>query len=194
MCCCRFDFFPFRDNGIIEGLVGKMGNMLPMLLLVAVAAGYDLHAGRIPNALLVASLPWGLGLAFASAGTAGLLMGLAGFVTGFLLILPGYLLRFTGAGDLKLLATLGLFCGPGAILSIFALSAVAGAVFIALRFVWRTGVSEGVGHTLGFAQTLLLSGQFRVLFSGVGLALKHRLPMAPFYALGSVLFFIMQKV
>lgn len=80
--------------------------------LLTLAVWHDLMSFRIPN-LLVASgfaaafllhglAPGGLGLAHALAGAA---VGLAG-------MLPFYLARAMGAGDVKLLAMTGAFVGP----------------------------------------------------------------------------------
>jgi prepilin peptidase CpaA len=108
-----------------------------MLLLVAIAAACDLLTGKIPNPLLLAGLVFGLCFTLLSRGPDDLLISLAGFGTGFVLMLPGYFLHYTGAGDLKLLATLGVYSDPGTILAIFATSVLAGALFILLKILWR---------------------------------------------------------
>lgn len=166
-----------------------MENTLPMLLLVFVAAICDLQSGRIPNPLILAGVTFGLGFAFFNKGTEGLLMALAGFGLGFILLLPGYLLRFTGAGDVKLLATLGVFNGPALVLGIFAISVIAGASFVLLKILWKA-VKGTDGFFLRYRimlQTLLLTGQFSYIASGRESVLKQRLPMAPFYALGCLM-------
>jgi prepilin peptidase CpaA len=67
---------------------------------------------RIPNKLTVAIGLVGLGLAFYDMGPAGLLAGFAGLGVAFVLLLPGFMLGFTGGGDLKLASSLGAFLGP----------------------------------------------------------------------------------
>jgi prepilin peptidase CpaA len=160
-----------------------------MLLFVGMAAFCDLHSRKIPNPLILAGVTFGLGFAFLNKGTEGLLMALAGFGLGFILMMPGYLLRFSGAGDVKLMATLGIFSGPGVILMIFAASLVAGALFILLKIVWRTvnGTDLLFQRYRMMLQTLLLTGQFIYLASEQESVLKQRLPMAPFYALGCLM-------
>jgi prepilin peptidase CpaA len=163
-----------------------MENTLPMLLLVIVAAICDLQSGKIPNPLILAGVTFGLGFAFFNKGTEGLLMALAGFGLGFILLLPGYLLRFTGAGDVKLLATLGSFSGPVLVLEIFAISVVTGALFVLLKILWRAinGSDVFFQRYRLMLQTWLLTRQFIYLPSEQASVLKQRLPMAPFYALG----------
>ncbi|MCU7923748.1 MAG: A24 family peptidase [Candidatus Thiodiazotropha sp. (ex Dulcina madagascariensis)] len=136
--------------------VGDMENTLPMLLVAGVASVCDLRTGKIPNPLILASLLFGLGITFLNRGTDGLLMSLAGFVTGFLLLLPGYLLRFTGAGDLKLLATLGVYGGPGIILGVFTISVIAGAIFILGSAVLKQRLPMAPFYALGCTLFILI--------------------------------------
>ena len=76
---------------------------------------FDLTEGRIPNALLY---PAGAGLAamaLLAYGPAGLLRFLAGACLLLLCAFPLFLLRLTGAGDLKLLALGAGLAGPSAL-------------------------------------------------------------------------------
>jgi prepilin peptidase CpaA len=173
-----------------------MDNTLPMLLVAGIAAVCDLRTGKIPNQLIVVSLLFGLAITFINGGIDGLLMSLAGFSAGFILILPGYLLRFTGAGDLKLLATLGVYGGPDMILGIFIISVIAGALFVLLKIIWRAIyiVIYLYSRQASIVQALLITGRFNLLFSGGGAMLKQRLPMAPFYAMGCTLFIFGQPI
>jgi prepilin peptidase CpaA len=86
---------------------------LVLLVLVCAAAMVDLAQRRIPNMLLLvgwgAALP--LHLMAPQPGTA-VLSALAGALCGLLLFLPLYLLRGMAAGDVKMMATVGLFVGP----------------------------------------------------------------------------------
>jgi prepilin peptidase CpaA len=177
-------------------LVGDMEHTLPMLLVAGVAAIFDLRTGKIPNVLILASTLFGFCFMLINGGVNGLLMSLAGFGTGFLLLLPGYLLRFSGAGDLKLMAALGANGGPGAILGIFALSVITGALFILIKLIWCVLDKHGLfsWRQLSTLNTLLMTGQINVLFSGSSPVLKQRLPMAPFYTLGCALFILIQLI
>jgi prepilin peptidase CpaA len=86
---------------------------LSLIALLLVACGYDLAQRRIPNRLLACGLLCTLGLHLAAGAALALLHTvLAGFVTGLLMFLPLYIMRAMAAGDVKLMATVGAFCGP----------------------------------------------------------------------------------
>lgn len=96
----------------------------------------DLRSRRIPNQLTATMA--GIGLLLAVTGTSGVTVGasLAGIVLGLLLMLPGYALGATGAGDVKLMAAVGAIIGPALVLSAFLCTAITGgllAVVVALR-------------------------------------------------------------
>ena len=77
------------------------------------AALYDLAVRRIPNRLLLAALSCAAALHLFSATPSSVVStGLTGLATGLLLFLPLYAAHGMAAGDVKLMATVGAFCGP----------------------------------------------------------------------------------
>jgi prepilin peptidase CpaA len=101
-----------------------------------VATVIDLRSRRIPNALTATMAGLGIGLAAAGASGTSVVAALAGFVLGLLLMLPGYALGATGAGDVKLMAAVGAIVGPALVLSAFICTSIAGgvlAIVIAIR-------------------------------------------------------------
>jgi prepilin peptidase CpaA len=122
-----------------------MNAHLPMLLCLAVLASllaaalwHDLHTRRIPNRLVLwgtltglilnSFVPSGAGLFDAAFGGLGLAQALAGAGAGLALLLPMYLLRALGAGDVKLMAMCGAFLGPDAVLEATLLTFLCGGV------------------------------------------------------------------
>src|SRR6187401_239353 len=83
---------------------------------LAAATAIDLRSRRIPNELTAAMAV--SGLALAATGVSGMTTAasLAGLVLGLLLMLPGYGLGATGAGDVKLMAAVGAIVGPPLVL------------------------------------------------------------------------------
>lgn len=85
---------------------------IAVLGISAVACLTDLRTRRIPNALTFGAAGVGLVFAGATTGWVGLGSALAGWAVGCALFLPWFLLGGMGAGDVKLLAALGVWLGP----------------------------------------------------------------------------------
>lgn len=92
----------------------------------------DLCVRRVPNTLTMSLAAVGVALAAAGLGRGGVGTALAGCLVGLVLMLPGYLLGGTGAGDVKLLAAIGTVLGPVGVLWAFLYMAVAGGVIALL--------------------------------------------------------------
>jgi prepilin peptidase CpaA len=104
--------------------------MLAVIVIVAVST--DLRQGRIPNWLVVTALLSGLVLQSAASGLSGALSALAGASVGLAAMLPFYLLKGMGAGDVKLMAGVGAFFGPMAAALAVILTLLAGLVLVLL--------------------------------------------------------------
>ncbi len=96
----------------------------------------DLKTRRIPNLLTAGMIALGFALAAAGASGISVRASILGFVLGLLLMMPGYLLGATGAGDVKLMAAVGALIGPVLVINAFLGTAIAGgllAVIVAVR-------------------------------------------------------------
>jgi len=84
----------------------------------------------------------GVGVAVLAAGArgggSGLLLAGSGLLVGLAVWMPMYLMRTLGAGDVKLMAMVGAFLGPVAVLSASLLTCLAGGV-LALAFALHKG-------------------------------------------------------
>jgi len=93
--------------------------------LLATACVSDLRTRLIPNRIVLATIAAGVVFAMVTnSGISGLTRAGSGFVTGFVVWFPFYLLRMLGAGDVKLFAASATFLG--------ARGAVEGALYTAL--------------------------------------------------------------
>ncbi|MFN3789639.1 prepilin peptidase [Massilia sp.] len=109
-----------------------------LLLLVAAAAINDLASRRIPNLLLLTGLAGALLLhALSPRPGEALLACFAGTAVGLLLFLPFYLVRGMAAGDVKMMATVGAFTGPAAVLHIAVLAWCVGGVMALAVILFR---------------------------------------------------------
>jgi prepilin peptidase CpaA len=87
-------------------------------------------------ALIGVGLLAGLALSFPSLRGLGAEVSLQGILTGFAVFLPLYLLRALGAGDVKLMATIGAFLGPIPTLGAALLTLLAGGVLSLIVALW----------------------------------------------------------
>ena len=101
---------------------------VPALLVAVIATGTDVRARRIPNALTFPALIAALVLHGVTGGWSGVAVALLGaFVAGGILM-PGWLMGWMAAGDVKLCAAIGAFIGYPQALMMVLLSLMAGGV------------------------------------------------------------------
>ncbi|MDQ3421171.1 MAG: A24 family peptidase [Acidobacteriota bacterium] len=111
----------------------------------------DIKSRRIPNELTAGMAV--LGMALAVSGTSGLstVGSILGICFGLLLMMPGYTLGATGAGDVKLMAGVGAIVGPALVLSAFLFTAIAGgvlALIVAIRRQRLAATLAGTGRLM----------------------------------------------
>ena len=102
------------------------------------AAGFDWCSWRIPNALLAGSAAAALMLALFAPDSPGVAYGLLGGLAGLALLLPFYLAGGMGAGDVKLLAVIGLYTGWVTVIEIALVSALVGGLWSIALFYLRS--------------------------------------------------------
>ncbi len=107
-------------------------------LVMAAAAVWDWRYRRIPNRLTFPFLIAGILYHLVYEGWSGAGKAVAGMFVAGGILLCFYLLGATGAGDVKLAAGLGAWCGPAASLQVLAYAAVAGGLFAVLAVVYRS--------------------------------------------------------
>jgi prepilin peptidase CpaA len=131
------------------------GNVALAVLLIA-AAVIDWRTYRIPNWLTVGGMVCGL-LVNVAPGGAGILSALGGLAIGLAVLLPMYVLRVMGAGDVKLMAAAGAFLGTSEILYAILFTFIAGGVFALVFALWHRAFLRmaanvgGVVRSMGYA-------------------------------------------
>ena len=128
-----------------------------LLLLVTAAAIKDLESRRIPNLLLLAGVLGGLLLHLLSPRPVTALLGaLGGCATGLAVLLPFYLLRGMAAGDVKMMAAVGVFTGPGDALRIAVLAWCAGGLMALAILVVKGRLRLALANLWGMLLPMLL--------------------------------------
>jgi prepilin peptidase CpaA len=113
---------------------------VPVVVLALLATREDLRTRKIPNLLTAPAFLLGLAAHLAMGGPRGLLAALAAGLLAGAILLPGWLLKFMGAGDVKLMAAIGAWIGsPRLALYAALFSLVAGGI-ISLVAAARLGI------------------------------------------------------
>src|SRR5262249_32719666 len=114
----------------VRAVVQRVLTFLPLLVLLVWAAAVDLRHRRIPNWLTFTLMLSGLCLSWLQLSPApgGFPSAALGLALGIALALIPYRLGAWGAGDLKLIAGVGSWLGPLALLETFALAAIGGMI------------------------------------------------------------------
>jgi prepilin peptidase CpaA len=102
---------------------------VPVVVLALLATREDLRTRKVPNLLTGSAFLLGLAVHLVMGGPQGLLGALAAGVLAGAILLPGWLLKFMGAGDVKLMAAIGAWLGsPRLALYAALFSLVAGGI------------------------------------------------------------------
>jgi prepilin peptidase CpaA len=132
----------------LAGMLATDPRIVVLFTLLATAAVIDVRRHRIPNWLTMS------GLVFALAYSAfvpfylkhGFLWSLGGAATGFGVLFPMWLLRITGAGDVKLMAMAGGLLGAQQVWLALIGSIVAGGLFALLFSLWQGKLGAMLGN------------------------------------------------
>lgn len=132
-----------------------MLGLLLSLSLSSLALYWDIKSFKIPNKCIICGLLMGLLKIFLDGEA---VISLSGMIVGFFMMLMLYLVRAVGAGDVKLVAVLGLLLGTESIISIVILSLLFGAfVGIAECRIFKSCVLKNKGHRFHYSIGIFLS-------------------------------------
>ena len=116
---------------------------IAVFILTAIAVFTDLKSRKIPNWLTVSAFVTALGFHYYAGGISGLLQSIAGFATGFGLLLVLWLIGGGGGGDVKLMGAIGAWVGPTLTLIIFITSTLCAVLCVVGIITWRVMFSTG---------------------------------------------------
>jgi len=128
---------------------------LPVIALVALATRADVQARRIPNVLTGPALLLGVLVHLGLGGAAGAGNALLGAVVAGAILLPGWLMGFMGAGDVKLMAAVGAWLGhpDGFVAAVAAL--IAGGLLAVVVAARRGVLKQALRNSMALGLALL---------------------------------------
>ena len=163
-----------------------------LVLMVTIAAIYDIQFRRIPNWLVLTGLVLALIIHVTFNEFYGFKAWGYGMLTGFVLFLPLYALHTMGAGDVKLMAMAGSFLDAGSAIGVVLMTLVAGGV-LSIVVALRNGVLRQAINNVHTQLTLTLfkklsggNAQLEQLPSSAG-----NLPYAVAIAIGTLIHVIL---
>jgi len=157
-----------------------------LLALLSLAVWVDMREHRIPNLLSLGGVLAGLLMSAWFHGLDGLLSGLGGMAVGFAILLPFYLLKGMGAGDVKLMAAVGAFMGPHQVLLAVGLSLAAGSIAGIAMLVFHQGLGQAMQRYWLTFRGLVTTGSWLYVPPEKHEAAAIRFPYALAIATGSV--------
>lgn len=166
-----------------------------LIAVLLVAAAIDWRTMRIPNWLTVSAMLYGLAYN-ATHGQSlwgGLSTGGSGLLVGLVLLLPLYLIRAMGAGDVKLMAAVGAFLGPLPVLKAALFVFVVGGIAAVAFAVSRRAGRQLAANLTEFAESLVLPG-VAVWRPGLGSASIGSLPYGVSISVGTLLFLVARQL
>lgn len=137
-----------------------MLSILIIILVIAVAT--DMLKGKIPNALTIPTMVFGLMYHVNIRGLDGFLFSFEGLLLGLGLLLLFYVSGMMGAGDVKLMGAVGSILGPEGVFKAFLLTAFSGGIYALI-------VMALYGQLISFMKRMVLS--LKIFFLGGGLRL-----------------------
>lgn len=151
--------------------VHSFWSLSPALLLwalLAAAVCHDVRSRRIPNRLVFSgallgiflnSVPFQIpGFLLPVMEPAGFLMALGGLGLGLAFLMPMYMMKAMGAGDVKMMAMIGAFLGPRPVFVAMILTFIAGGVMAVAVAAWNGTLRRVFSNTYHLALQGLMRG------------------------------------
>ena len=115
------------------------------IILLGISAIYDLCYRRVPNYLTGVAAIIGLLLPWYVFDSSVLLKAYLGGILGLLMFLPPYIAGAMGAGDVKILGTLGLYVGIEKVFILVLYTALAGGILTLFYLIGQV-IPQYLGH------------------------------------------------
>lgn len=168
-----------------------------LLLLIATVSWTDATSFRIPNWATYPGVVWGLVIngvselvspeTFRRLGAVGLLDSFMGGLLPFIAMLVVFSMTGGGAGDVKLVAAIGVFLGLSQTISAILCAFICAGCFALVRAIWSDGPVKIVNAAFRSVGHFLLPNIIIGPDQSHKKLLRSQMPLAPSFALGTAL-------
>ena len=173
----------------------RTGVLIGLLIIAAIS---DVRTGRIPNWLVFSGMLYALAYnAFYPVypRDTGILFALGGLCVGLVVLLPGYLLRVLGAGDVKLMGMVGSFIGPWAAVEAVLASLITGGLLAVVLSLYSGRVPLMLRNLVALFRGAVLT--FVAVPGGLtveGGRSAGRMPYGLAIALGTIAYLVLEQL
>ena len=135
--------------------------IINLSVILVVASFQDLRFQRIPNLLTYPAMASAVAYHFVMHGLNGLLFSAGGLGLGIAILIVPYLMGGMGAGDAKLMGTVGAVVGAKGVFVSFLFTAIVGGIYALIVLLRNRQYSKGfITRNTTTAKTFLFTGQF----------------------------------
>ncbi len=140
-------------------LINNVSLLLVLLFLLIIATFSDLRFQKIPNWLTFSAIILALSSNTVINGQSGFLFSLKGLAMGIGLLIPFYIIRGMGAGDVKLMGAVGSFLGTKHVFVAFLMTALAGGVYALVALASKKNLADALKRYWFIIKSFLLMGK-----------------------------------
>ncbi len=165
-----------------------------LFIIILIAAMFDIKTRRIPNKLVFSGTLAAIAFHTFYPSGIGALNSVEGLAVGFASLLPLYMMRAMGAGDVKLMAMVGTFLGPasalGAVITTFIVGGVL-AILAATRNKSLQRMANNIKSLMFQGMVGVATGNHRSI--EIGSASAGKLPYGIAIAIGTTIHLLLSK-
>ncbi len=141
--------------------------MICLLVILIAAVVMDVKSYKIRNSLILFGLILGLIFLMTDFNKSNLLFYLGGAILPILLLFPLFILKALGAGDIKLFAVIGFFCGYNIILKVMLYSLFVGGFMSIIQLFRSKNFYESLIYFIKFIRYQLKSPSKIITYSNI---------------------------
>lgn len=131
--------------------------IIAICLLLLLSVYCDIRSYKIKNVITLPFILAGLLTGLFIEGANGLSHSVLGILLPLAILLPLYILRMLGAGDIKLLCAIGAITGPGTILYVIAYSFISGGIIGLVVMLVRKNLGLRIQYLITYLKSCFLT-------------------------------------